>query len=169
MCSILPALGNTIFESLRCSIRTLFSFCFWRKALFVMKNAVGFECFQLFQDVSWWSDLAGHQLTLLISTHPRKNEGCRDTLIIPYLKQVLHNMKKRELSVVEIPSVFKKSFALCPCPLWNEDSTAQGARATSPDVCRGLQEQQTSDKLGPLRKLLGLVRLWESIHVKHRE
>lgn len=78
-------------------------------------------------------------------------------------------MKERELSVVEIPSDFKKSFALCPCPLWNEDSTAQGARATNPDLHKGLQEQKTSEKLGPLRKLLGLVRLWESIHVKHCE
>lgn len=78
-------------------------------------------------------------------------------------------MKERELSVVEIPSDFKKSFALHPCPLWNEDSTAQGACATSPDVHRGLQEQKTSEKLGPLRKVLGLVRLWESLHVKHHE
>lgn len=103
-----------------------------------MKNAVGFECFQLFQHESWWSDLADHQLTLLISTHPRKSEGYRDTLIIPYLKQVLHNMKERELSVVEIPSDSKKSFALCPCPLWNKDSTAQGAHATSSDLHKGL-------------------------------
>lgn len=40
---------------------TLFSFCFWRKALSAMKNAARFECFQLFQHASWWSGSAGYQ------------------------------------------------------------------------------------------------------------
>lgn len=78
-------------------------------------------------------------------------------------------MKESELSVVEIPSDFKRSFALCPCPLCNDASTAQAVCATSPDLLGDLQEQKTSEKLGPLRKLLGLMRLWESVLVKQCE
>lgn len=78
-------------------------------------------------------------------------------------------MKESELSVVEIPSDFKRSFALCPCPLWNDASTAQAACATSPDLLGGLREQKTSEKLSPLRKLLGLTRLWESVLIKQCE
>lgn len=39
------------------------------------------------------------------------------------------------------------------------------------DLLGGLahQEQKVSEKLGPLRRLWGLMRLWESIHVKHWE
>lgn len=71
--------------------------------------------------------------------------------------------------VVEIPSVFEESFALCPCLLWNEASTSQGERATSSDLLKSLREQKTSEKLGLLRKRMGLMRLWEGIFVEQGE
>lgn len=71
--------------------------------------------------------------------------------------------------VVEIPSVFEESFALCPCLLWNEASTSQGQCATSSELLKSLREQKTSEKLGLLRKRMGLMRLWEGICVEQGE
>lgn len=39
---------------------------------------------------------------------------------------MLYSMKESKLSVVETPSDSKKSFALCPCPVWNDVSSARG-------------------------------------------
>jgi len=39
---------------------------------------------------------------------------------------MLYSMKESKLSVVETPSDFEKSFALCPCPIWNKVSSAWG-------------------------------------------
>lgn len=71
--------------------------------------------------------------------------------------------------VVEIPSVFEESFALFPCRLWNETSTSQGECATSSDLLKSLREQKTSEQFDLLRKRMGLMRLWEGIHVKQHE
>lgn len=71
--------------------------------------------------------------------------------------------------VVEIPSDFEESFALCPCLLWNEASTSQGECATSSDLLKSLRDQKNSEKLGLLRRKKGLMRLWEGIHVKQCE
>lgn len=78
-------------------------------------------------------------------------------------------MRERELVVVEIPSIFEESFALCLCLLWNEASISRGECATSSDLLKSLREQKSSEKLGLLRKRMGLMRLWEDIHVKQCE
>lgn len=71
--------------------------------------------------------------------------------------------------VVEILSVLEESFALCPCLLWNEANTSQGECATSSDLLKSLRKQKTSEKLSLQRKRMGLMRLWEGIHIKQCE